>query len=163
MTAFDFALLAIVGASVLLGLWRGVVSEVLALAAWVAAFFAARYFGTEAGRLLSKWIVDPVMSAAAGFAAVFFAVLIVFALGRFVVSLMLRAVGLGLVDRLLGAVFGVARGVLIALVAVLMGGMTALPREPWWRDAMLVPPLETAVIAAKPWLPADVAKRIRYR
>ncbi|HEX8961366.1 MAG TPA: CvpA family protein [Rhodocyclaceae bacterium] len=163
MTAFDFALLAVVGASMLLGLWRGVVSEVLALAAWVAAFFAAKHFGAEAGRLLARWIADPAMSMAAGFAAVFLAVLLVFALGRFVVSLMLRAVGLGLVDRLLGAVFGVARGLAIGFVAVLVGGMTGLPKEAWWRDAVFAPPLETAVIAAKPWLPPDVAKRIRYR
>jgi membrane protein required for colicin V production len=163
VTAFDFAVLAIVAASVLLGVWRGVVSELLALAAWVAAFFAAKHFGADAARVLAKWIADPALAAAAGFAAVFLAVLLVFALGRFIVSLMLRAVGLGLVDRLLGAVFGVARGVLIAFVAVLVGGMTALPKEAWWRDATFAPPLETAVIAAKPWLPAEVAKRIRYR
>ncbi|MGE5468114.1 MAG: CvpA family protein [Ignavibacteria bacterium] len=163
MTAFDFALLAIVGASVLLGLWRGVASELLALAAWVAAFFAARYFGTDVGRMLSKWIADPALALAAGYAAVFVAVLLAFAMGRIVISLMLRAVGLGLIDRLLGAAFGVVRGVFIALAAVLVGGMTALPKEAWWRDAMFAPPLETAVIAAKPWLPAEVAKRIRYR
>ncbi|MDD5249422.1 MAG: CvpA family protein [Rhodocyclaceae bacterium] len=163
MTAFDLALLAAIGASVLLGLWRGVVSELLALAAWVAALFAARHFGREAGGFLAKWIADPAFAAAAGFAAVFVAVLVVFALGRFVASLMLRAVGLGLVDRMLGAVFGVARGVFIGFVAVLAGGMTALPKEPWWRDATFAPPLETAVIAAKPWLPAELAKRIRYR
>ncbi len=163
MTAFDFALLAIVGASVLVGLWRGVLSELLALAAWVAAFFAAKHFGHEAGRLLAKWIADPAASAAAGFAAVFVAVLLAFALVRIVAALMMRAVGLGLIDRVLGAAFGVARGVLIALVAVALGGMTALPKEPWWRDATFAPPLETAVIAAKPWLPAEVAKRIRYR
>lgn len=163
MTAFDFALLAIVGASVLLGAWRGVVSELLALGAWVAAFFAARHFGADAGRVLAKWIADPALSVAAGYAAVFFAVVLVFAVGRLVVSLMLRAVGLGLVDRLLGAAFGVARGAAIAFLVVLVGGMTALPKETWWRDATFAPPLETAVIAAKPWLPADVAKRIRYR
>jgi membrane protein required for colicin V production len=163
VTAFDFTVLALIGASVLLGLWRGVASEVLALAAWVAGFFAARYFGHEAGGLLATWIADPALSMAAGFAAVFLAVLVVFALGRFVVSLLLRAVGLGLLDRLLGGVFGIVRGVFMVLAAVLVGGMTSLPKEPWWREAMLAPPLETAVIAAKPWLPPEVAKRIRYR
>ncbi|OHC63010.1 MAG: colicin V production protein [Rhodocyclales bacterium GWA2_65_20] len=163
MTVFDFAVLALIGASVLLGLWRGVASEILALAAWVAGFIAARYFGREVGGMLATWIADPALSLAAGFAAVFLAVLVVFALGRFVVSLLLRAVGLGVVDRLLGAVFGVARGVFMALAAVLVGGMTSLPKEPWWRGAVLAPPLETAVIAAKPWLPPEVTKRIRYK
>ena len=163
MTVFDFAVLGIVGASVLLGLWRGVASEMLALAAWVVAFLAARQFGREAGGLFAAWIADPAMRMAAGFAAIVVAVLVVFALARFVVSLLLRAVGLGVLDRFLGGIFGVARGVLIVLAVVMVGGMTALPKEPWWREAVLSPPLETAVIAGKAWLPPEVAKRIRYR
>jgi membrane protein required for colicin V production len=79
------------------------------------------------------------------------------------ISLLLKAAGLGLLDRLLGAGFGVLRGVLVVLAAVLVAGMTPLPKAVWWRDAMLAPPLETVIIAAKPWLPEDAAKRIRYR
>jgi len=162
-TVFDFAVLAIIGISVLIGLWRGVASEILALLAWMAAFLAAREFGRDAGALAGKWIADAAMQTAAGMAVVFVGVMLLFALGRYIVSLLLRAVGLGLLDRFLGGVFGIARGVLIAFVVVLAGGMTALPKEPAWREAMLAPPLETAVIAVKPWLPAEVAKRIRYR
>ena len=86
-----------------------------------------------------------------------------FAAGRLLLSAMLRAAGLGLADRILGASFGVARGLLIVLAAVLVAGMTALPKSQWWRDARLAPPLETAVIAAKPWLPEQMGKRIHYR
>lgn len=163
MAAFDVAVLAIIALSVVLGLWRGVAGELLALAAWVAAFLAARQFGQAAGGLFATWFADGAVRTAAGMAAVFAGVLVVFALGRFIVSLLLRAVGLGLLDRLLGGVFGIVRGVFVALAAVLVGGMTSLPKEPWWRDAWLAPPLETAVIAVKPWLPPEVAKRIRYR
>lgn len=163
MTAFDWVVLAVVGASVALGLWRGVVSEILALAAWVAAFLVARQFGGEAGGTLTGWIADPALAATAGFAGVFVAVLIVFAVARQLLSFLLRAVGLGLLDRVLGSVFGVARGLFIVLAGVLLAGMTAMPKELWWRGAVLAPPLETAVIAAKPWLPSEVAKRIRYR
>ena len=163
MTFFDFAVLAVIGCSVLLGLWRGVASELLALAAWVAAFFAARQFGREAGGLFARWLDDGALSVPAGFAAVFLAVLVIFALGRYIVSLLLRAVGLGLLDRLLGGIFGVARGLVVVLAVVLVGGMTSLPKASWWREAMLAPPLETAVIAGKAWLPPELAKRIRYR
>jgi membrane protein required for colicin V production len=163
VTVFDYAVLGVVGASVLLGLWRGVVSEILALVAWVAAFFAARAWGEAASGFFAGWVAEPALRYAAGFAAVFVGVLLVFGIGRLVLSLLLRAVGLGLVDRMLGSVFGIARGFVIVLVAVLLGGMTALPKQPWWRQAVLAPPLETAVIAAKPWLPAEVAKRIHYR
>jgi membrane protein required for colicin V production len=75
----------------------------------------------------------------------------------------LRAIGLGPLDRFLGAVFGIARGVLVVAATVLVGGLTALPQQAWWRDAWLAPPFETAVLAIKPWLPPAVAKRIKYR
>ncbi|MDP2809035.1 MAG: CvpA family protein [Rhodocyclaceae bacterium] len=163
MTVFDYAVLGVVAASLLLGLWRGVVSEILALAAWVAGFFAGRALAPDVAPMLGGWVADATLRYAAGFAAVFVGVLIVFGIGRLVLALMLRAVGLGLVDRLLGAMFGIGRGVLIVFIAVLAGGMTALPKEPWWREAVLAPPLETAVIAARPWLPPEVSKRIRYR
>ncbi len=163
MTVFDWVALAVVAASSLLGVWRGVVSEILALAAWVAAFFAARQFGNDAGTMLTRWIADPAIATAAGYAAVFVAVLLLFSAARLLLSMLLRAVGLGLLDRLLGSVFGVARGVAIVLAGVMLAGMTSMPKEKWWREAILAPPLETAVVAAKPWLPSDVAKRIRYR
>jgi len=163
VTAFDYAVLGVLGASLLLGLWRGVVSEVLALAAWIVGFLAARAYAGEAAALYGRWLADATWRYAAGFATVVIGVLVVFAVGRLALSLLLRAVGLGLIDRLLGAAFGVLRGVAMAVVAVLLGGMTALPKEAWWREATLAAPLETAVIALKPWLPPEVAKRIRYR
>jgi membrane protein required for colicin V production len=64
---------------------------------------------------------------------------------------------------MLGAIFGIARGLLIVLLAVMLGGLTPLPKEPWWKHAVFAPPLETAVLAARPWLPAGMAQKIRYR
>lgn len=163
MTGFDYAVLAVISLSSLLGLWRGLVSEVLALAAWVAAFFAARTWGYVAADALSVWLRDPSLRQGAGFVAVFAVTLLLFAAARFLLSRLLRAVGLGLVDRFFGALFGIIRGALLALAGVLVCGMTDLPRQRWWREAWLSPPLETAVLAARPWLPPTVAQRIRYR
>lgn len=163
MTAFDYAVLTVIVASALLGLWRGVVSEILALAAWVVALLVARAEASVVAGWLTAQIAEPGMRQAAAYVLIFVGVLIVFAIARMLISLMLKAVGLGLLDRLLGAAFGVLRGILVVWVAVLVAGMTPLPKADWWRDAMLAPPLEIAVIAAKPWLPADAAKRIRFR
>jgi membrane protein required for colicin V production len=163
VTAFDYVVLGIVAASALLGLWRGVVSEVLALVAWVVAFVAARTWGEAAGAYFADVVAEPSLRYAAGFVAILLGVLVTFWVARLVLSLLLKAAGLGLVDRLLGAGFGVVRGVLIVLVGVLVAGMTALPKSQWWREAWLAPPLETAVIASKPWLPAEFGKRIQYR
>lgn len=163
MTIFDYAVFGILGASCLLGLWRGLISEVLALAAWIAAFIAARTWGGEAATYFEGVVAEPALRYAAGFVAVLLFVLVTFAVARLVLSLVLKAAGLAMVDRLLGAGFGVLRGLLIVLVGVLLAGMTALPKSQWWRNAWLAPPFETAVIALKPWLPVEVAKRIHYR
>lgn len=163
MTAFDYAVLAVILASVLLGLWRGVVSEILALTAWVVAFMVARAEASGVADWLGSQIAEPGMRLAAAYALIFVGVLLVFAVARLLISLMLKAVGLGLLDRMLGAAFGVLRGILVVFLAVLVAGMTPLPRADWWRDATLSPPLETAVMAAKPWLPPEAAKRIRFR
>ena len=163
MTVFDYAVLAIVAASILLGAWRGLVSEVLALAAWVAALLAGRALAPEMAPVFGEWLQEPALRYAAAFVAIVVAVLVTAALLRLALSKLLRAIGLGPLDRFLGAVFGVARGVLVVLLCVLIGGLTVLPQQAWWRQAWLAPPLETAVLAAKPWLPAAVAKRIRYR
>jgi len=163
MTVFDYAVLTVIAASVLLGVWRGVMSELLALAAWIVAFLVASVFAAEVANRLAGQIAEPGLRLAAAYVLVFVGVLLVFEIAGMLASLLLKAVGLGLLDRLLGAAFGVLRGVLAVLAVVLVAGMTPLPKEVWWRDAMLAPPLETVIIAAKPWLPADAAKRIRYR
>ncbi len=163
LTIFDYFVIGVVVLSLLVGLWRGVVSEILALVAWVVAFMAARTWSGQTGELLAFGLTDPAWRQVAGFVAIFVAVLILFALARWLLSLLLSAVGLGPLDRMLGAIFGVARGVLVAFVAVLLAGFTTLPQQQWWRQAVLAPPFETAVLAAKPWLPPDLAKRIRYR
>ncbi len=162
MTFFDYAVLSIVGVSILVGVWRGVVSELLALAAWVVAFFAAREFATSVVPWFAKWVADPGLCLAAAYAGIFVGVLLIFAILRFAISMMLTAAGLGLLDRLLGACFGAVRGALIVLIAVMLAGLTPLPAQPYWRDAVLAQPIETAVFAVKRWMPADLAARIKF-
>ena len=71
--------------------------------------------------------------------------------------------GLVPADRFFGALFGLARGFAILFVAVLLGGLVGMAREPWWAHSLFAPAMESAVIAAKPWLPGAVADRIRFR
>lgn len=162
MAVFDYAVIGIVALSLALGLWRGVVSELIALAAWVLAVMAALEFGGEAGNFLFFKIADPAIRALAGCALVFVVVLVAMSLVRLAVHSMVKALGLSLSDRLLGMFFGVARGVLVVMALVAAGGLTSAPQQPWWKQAALAPPLETAVLAAKPWLPDELAKRIRF-
>ncbi len=162
MAAFDYAVIGIVALSLVLGLWRGVVSEMMALAAWVLAFMAALEFGAQSGQLVFPGIADPAVRALAGCALVFFGVLVAMSLVRVAVRSMVKALGLSVSDRLLGMIFGLARGVLLVMILVAVGGMTAAPQQVWWKQATLAPPLQTAVLAARPWMPDDLAKRIRF-
>lgn len=162
MTVFDYVVIGIVGLSLLFGLWRGVVGEIIALIAWVLAVFAALEFGGQVGLAVFGGIADPAMRMLAGCVLIFVGVLVAMSLVRMAVRSMVKALGLSVSDRLLGMVFGLLRGVLVTMVLVGLGGMTAAPKQAWWRDATLAPPLETAVLAVKPWLPDDLAKRIRF-
>lgn len=162
MTVFDYVVIGIMAVSLLLGLWRGVVGELIALAAWGLALFAALEFGAQVGNSLYVGIADADIRVLAGCVTLFVGVLVGMALIRLLVSQLVKALGLSVSDRILGTLFGVARGFLICMVLVGLGGMTAAPKQTWWRAAMFSAPLETAVLVAKPWLPEDLAKRIRF-
>lgn len=163
MTVFDFVFLGILAASVLLGAWRGLVSEVIALCSWALACFLAWRFAAFIAPWTAPIVAAPGLQWALAFVVIVVVVLIVLGLIRFLIRELLKAAGLGLTDRLAGAMFGMARAVLIALVLVALGGLTSFPRADWWRGATFAPPLETVVIALKPWLPKELAARIRYR
>jgi membrane protein required for colicin V production len=162
VTLFDYVVLTIVGASVVVSLMRGFAREVLALAGWVLAFIVANALsGVVAGSFTSV-ISDGSLRALTAFVAVFVITLIAVSLLALGVSRLLKSAGLGLEDRLLGSVFGLARGVLIVMVMVLLAGLTALPRQPAWSDAMLSPPLEAFARVIKPWLTQAVSRYISY-
>lgn len=163
MTAFDFIFLALIGFSLILGAWRGLSSELLALIAWGVAFLAARQFGPALQPALAHAVSIPFLQVAGAYIGVFVLTLLVLGLLRLFLRELLHAVGLGLADRSLGAVFGVLRGCFIAFLLVLAGGLTDLPRKPWWRDATFSAPLEFAVLATRPMLPERVSKRLHYR
>jgi len=162
MTLFDYVVLTIVGASVVVSLMRGLAREVLALAGWVLAFVVANALSGAVAGSFTSVISDGPVRALTAFVAVFVVTLIAVSLLALGVSRLLKGAGLGLEDRLLGSVFGLARGVLIVMVMVLLAGLTALPRQPAWSDAMLSPSLEALARVIKPWLTQAVSRYISY-
>ncbi|MCL2875207.1 MAG: CvpA family protein [Betaproteobacteria bacterium] len=167
MTVFDYVFLAVLGLSAMLGLWRGAVSEILGLAGWVLALIVAGQYVDVAAPRFVNTIVDPRWRVVASFALVLFAVLLLMSLVKFFLRHLLYAVGLGATDRFLGAVFGVIRGLVIALAVVWIGGLIGMSREPWWKQALFAPPLENAMEKVRAWLPEidiDLAnKDIRFK
>lgn len=162
MATFDWVVIGIVAASALIGAWRGLIGEALAILAWIVALVAAWLFGASVGHALFAAVADPALRMAAGFGAVIALVLVSMAVLKLLVRKILKALGLSLTDRLLGIVFGLARGVAIVLLLVMVGGLTSAPKMSWWKEAKLSPPLEIVVLAGRPMLPPDLAKKIRF-
>lgn len=162
MTFFDYAVLGIIGLSILLSILRGFVRETLSLAGWVAAFFVAKLYTLELAPLLPQAIPSESLRLLAAFLILFLVTLLVTSLLAIALSEVFKRIGLGAVDRMLGALFGLGRGVLVVMVIVLLAGLTTLPRETFWRDAMFSAPFEALVIHALPWLPDGIAKHINY-
>lgn len=135
----DYIIIGVLALSVLIGLWRGLISEVLALAVWIAAFWVAWMFGPMVAGYFEHTITLPSARILVGYSLCFVAVLVAGALLRFVISKLVESTGLSGTDRLLGMLFGFARGVLLVTLAVFLLGFTAFTRDPWWRQSTLLP------------------------
>lgn len=162
MTWLDYAVVGVFALSLALGAWRGLVREIISILGWVIAFLAANLLAGPLGPAMPQAIPTPELKVAAAFVAVFVGALVVTSLVGLLLSKIVKAVGLGGLDRLLGAAFGVARGALIVLAAALLAGLTSAPRQPYWRDSASGPLLAQAVGALKPLLPQTLAERLRY-
>lgn len=161
MVLTDWVLLAALLLSVLLGLWRGLVYEVLSVAGWVAAFVLAQAFADEAGAWLPMDGLSPPLRLAAGFVLVFVAVAFAAGLGAWLVQKLVASVGLRPVDRVLGGAFGLVRGLVILLALALVVGMTQMQGAAWWRDSATAGVLSATLHELKPLLPEPVARYIR--
>jgi len=162
MTVFDYVVLVIMGLSVLLSILRGFVREALALASWLVAFFVAKLYTLELAPLLPQSIPSQSLRLLAAFLILFLAALLICSLLAIALSAVFKRAGLGWMDRCLGALFGLARGIIIVGVLVLLGGLTTVPKDVRWRNAMFSAPLEAMVINVLPWFPNDIAKHVKY-
>lgn len=135
MPALDWIFLAVLAASLLLGAWRGLVYEVLSVISWVAAFVLAQWFAPQAAALLPMDGSGQAVRYAAGFVAVFIAVVFTGGLLAWLIKKMVEAVGLRPIDRALGAAFGLLRGAVVLLALAVVINMTPLQRGEWWTES----------------------------
>ncbi len=117
-TAVDWAIIAVLGLSILLSLWRGFVREAVSLAGWIAAFVIANMFVGEMAAFLQQWIANVTGRYVAAYALLFAGMLMVAGIAGKLSAQVVKVTGLTLLDRLLGTVFGLVRGIIIALVVV---------------------------------------------
>ena len=161
MTGLDFAVAAILLVSMLIGLWRGLLYEVLSLAGWPIAFVLSKLFAGSIAPLLP--IAQETVRNTVAYALVFIVALIAWGIVIRLSSRMLKSIGSDWMDRAMGGLFGVLRGGLVVLVLAWLSGLTQLPEQPFWRGALTSKTLEDIALLTKSWLPGDIAQRVHYR
>jgi membrane protein required for colicin V production len=161
LQALDWAFLVVLAVSVIVGLVRGFVFECLSLAGWVVAWFAAQW--------AAPWVAGylPVFSAASpvrlslAFVLAFVAALVVWGIGAKLIRMALHATPLSIPDRLLGAGFGLLRGVVMLLAMATVVALTPASQSQGWRASQGARWLGTALFHLKPLLPEPVARLVQ--
>lgn len=136
----DWIIVAIIGISALISLSRGFIREALSLAIWVGAFIVSMLFGDSLAYLLTDTISTPSLRRIVAMAALFVGTLIVGGLLNFVIGHLIKISGLSGTDRLLGMIFGIARGVIVVVAIVMfLPPLLHVDKDGWWASSQLIP------------------------
>ena len=158
----DVVILALIALSAILSLFRGFVREAVALATWLIALWVAMAFYEDLATILSQWISVPSAQKITAFAVLFISVLLLGAIVNYLAGRIVDKTGLTGTDKLLGIVFGVARGGVIVAILVLLAGLTPLPQDPWWQDSQFLGYFQELAMWLRSYLPDDIADSISY-
>lgn len=139
MSWIDYAILVIGVASAAFGFWRGFVKEAIALVTWLVAFLLAWQGAWLVEGRLGEWTAAPELRVWAARAIIFIGVLIAGGLLAWLMRALIRSTGLSGTDRSLGALFGLARGALLAGLVAIIIDLADLEDESWWAGARLRP------------------------
>jgi membrane protein required for colicin V production len=162
VTIFDYLLLFVLVSSVVISMLRGLVKEILSLLGWIVAFIVANMFGAQLATLLPAAIPGGAGRLMVAYVALFIGVRILMGLASMAIGAVVAATGLTLADRGLGGLFGLARGIVIVLAVVILCGMTSIPQQAFWKNALLSPMAESGARTLKPFLPAALARYVHY-
>jgi membrane protein required for colicin V production len=162
VTIFDYLVLFVLIASIVISTLRGLVKEILSLVSWIVAFVVANMYGATLAPMLPEIIPGDMMRLILAFVVLFIGVRLLMALLMMAVDALIKASGLSLADRGLGGLFGLARGIIFVLAAVIVAGMTDLPKQAFWTNALLSPMAETGVRTVKPFLPPALSRHVNF-
>ncbi len=158
----DYAILATLLISVLVGVLRGFIKEVLSLLIWAVAFFVAYQYGGNLAALMEDHVSLPSARAVMGFTGLFIAVLLIGGLVNYLLGRLVESTGLSGTDRLLGGAFGAARGLAIVVVFLLAMGFTPIPADPWWKESMLIQRLRPLLDWSAALLPQNLREHLDF-
>lgn len=161
MASVDIGILALLFLPAIIGLVYGLLNVLFSIAAWVMAILVAIKFSGYFSTLLAAHL-GPLPRDIIAFTGVFIISLMVFtALGYIIVKL-LDSAGLTTVNRLLGFCFGAGLGGAVVAILVFLAGFTAMSKNNWWHEAILLEPFQRVSVWGRDFLPEDIAGYHRY-
>ena len=161
MTWVDFFIIGIIGLSAVISLIRGFIREAFSLAAWILAFWVSWMFFRDLAVHLDMIEVQSLRLGAA-FGILFLITLILGALVNFLIAQLVQKTGLSGTDRVIGVLFGVARGAVLVSIMVLLAGLTPFPNDAWWQQSQLIGYFQELAIWLRDLLPPDIADKFNF-
>lgn len=158
----DFVIVGIIALSAVISLVRGFVREAVSLAGWIVAVWLSITYMDVVALYLQPYIAVPSLRMAAAFATVFIGVLVASGFVVFIIGVVIDKTDMSGTDRVLGVVFGLARGVAIVGVVVALAGLTPVPQDPWWRQSVTLPHFERLVLEVRGALPAEISDQMQF-
>lgn len=158
LNGVDFFIIGIILLSTLISLVRGFIREALSIATWIVAIWIGFLFSGQLAGYLVNYIKTPSLGIIAGFAIIVMVTLVIGALLSRLMSAFVVETGLSGTDRMIGMIFGFARGVLLVSVLILVGSLTVFVHDPWWKASALIPHFMVVVDWLRSILPDQVTK-----
>ena len=159
----DEVMIAVMGISGLVGLFRGLVKEVVSLMAWGLAIWAGIRFSPALAVSLESILPSPTARVAAAFGLLFILTLVLAGMLGFLLTRLLESTGLSGIDRLAGLLFGIARGALLITVLDFLARTTPLPKEPLWQSSQLIPLFQSMALWLESHLPPGFVPKLEQR
>lgn len=158
MSWVDISIFVIISLSVLVGVWRGFIREALSLLIWGLAFWVALEYTPKLADLFANIITAPSPRLVIAFAMLFLVTLVLGGILGYLINKFVRKTSLSSLDRSVGMFFGLARGVIIIAVLVMLMNVTPLVRAPWWEASIFVDYFQTLLVWVGNVLPQGVAR-----
>jgi membrane protein required for colicin V production len=143
LTGADVFILLVLLGSTLIGALRGFIREAASLVFWVLAIWASWKFGPLVVPHLGGLLANPNVAPWVGRLVVLILVLLVGWLVGLLLTYFTRTMGLGALDRVIGVLFGILRGMVLVGLLVIGGELLQLNQESFWTHSRLIPFAET--------------------
>ena len=161
MSLVDIAIIVILIVSLLVGLFRGFIREILSLCSWLASLWLAYTYATWGAAYLEPYIDQPPLRIVVAFAGIFVVCLILISIVSYLIYRFLAVTGITGVDRSLGTLFGFVRGVVIVAFLILCATFMDFTSQTWWQDSMLVQYFDPVTEFIRSLLPNDLADYVK--